>query len=655
MSVFLLATLCTAAAGGTIYVDAGAPGPTHDGTSWANAYNYLQDALAAAQSGDEIWVAEGIYKPDQGATVTPGDRTATFQLKNGVGVYGGFGGWETSREQRDWQTHDTILSGDLNGDDGPDFTNNAENSWHVVRSSWGDETAVLDGFTITGGKTAGGGWVPEDFGGGMCNWHSSPTVSNCTFTKNYAGWGGGGMFNETSSPTLTNCTFTGNWSYFGGGMRNDSSSPTLTNCTFSENYGSVGGGVFNYDGSPTVTNCTFSGNSASSGGGMHNRCASPTLTNCTFSGNNSAGFGGKGGGMRNNVYSRPTLTNCTFSGNSAPYGGGMHNNYDSTPTLINCTFSGNSAVYNGGGMGNTTSSSPTLTNCTFSGNSAGSSGGGMANNSNSTAIVTNCILWGDSAPTGAEIILMTYPGIFPFSYPSTLTISYSDVQGGAEGVYLETGCTLNWGTGNIAADPLFADADLRLSAGSPCINAGSNAALPPDTADLDGDGDTTEPIPLDLDGNARIFNGVVDMGAYESEGQGPSVITVEIDIKPGSYPSSINLQSKGFTPVAIHTTPDFDATTVDPTTVLLNYLVAPLMWEIYDCDEFENPDYGLPSEPEMIGDGDGDLVLYFDTQELVATGAVEVGDEWAILTGATFGGTPIEGMGDVNIVVKGKP
>jgi hypothetical protein len=69
--------------------------------------------------------------------------------------------------------------------------------------------------------------------------------------------------------------------------------------------------------------------------------------------------------------------------------------------------------------------------------------------------------------------------------------------------------------GNIDDAPIFADADGRLSLFSPCINAGSNAALPPDTADLDGDGDTTEPIPLDLDGNTRVFNGVVDMGAYE--------------------------------------------------------------------------------------------------------------------------------------------
>ena len=168
--VFLVAIGCASASGATIYVDASATG-ANDGTSEMNAYNYLQDALAVATSGDEIWVAEGVYKPDQGAGVTAGDQTATFQLISGVAIYGGIGGGES------------ILSGDLAGDD-VGFTNNDENSYHVV-TSWIDVTAVLDGFTITGGKTQGGGGFPEDYGGGMCNWHSNPTVSNCVFTWNY--------------------------------------------------------------------------------------------------------------------------------------------------------------------------------------------------------------------------------------------------------------------------------------------------------------------------------------------------------------------------------------------------------------------------------------------------------------------------------------
>jgi len=127
---------------GPIKVDADAPGPVHDGASWATAYNYLQEALAAASSGDEICVAQGAYKPDQGVGQTPGDRTATFQLKNGVALYGGFAGYGASDpDARDISAYETILSGDLNGDD-VGFTNNGENSYHVVTTSGVDETAI---------------------------------------------------------------------------------------------------------------------------------------------------------------------------------------------------------------------------------------------------------------------------------------------------------------------------------------------------------------------------------------------------------------------------------------------------------------------------------------------------------------------------------
>ena len=102
------------------------PGGTGDCTSWVSACD-LQAALISATSGSEIWAAAGVYKP----TTDPADRAATFQLKASVAVYGGFAGTETSRDQRVWATNVTILSGDLNGDDAG-FTNNGENSYHVV-------------------------------------------------------------------------------------------------------------------------------------------------------------------------------------------------------------------------------------------------------------------------------------------------------------------------------------------------------------------------------------------------------------------------------------------------------------------------------------------------------------------------------------------
>ncbi len=126
----------------TLYVD----NNSADGT-WAGAYADLQDALAMAYTGDEIWVAAGTYTPTD-----TGDQTISFEIVEGVEIYGGFVGGETSRDHRDWLANETTLSGDLNGDDGPDYSNLGDNATHVVL---GADNAVLDGFTITAGIALG--------------------------------------------------------------------------------------------------------------------------------------------------------------------------------------------------------------------------------------------------------------------------------------------------------------------------------------------------------------------------------------------------------------------------------------------------------------------------------------------------------------------
>ncbi|MCK4887618.1 MAG: right-handed parallel beta-helix repeat-containing protein, partial [Planctomycetes bacterium] len=383
------------------YVDADATG-ANDGSSWENAYNHLQDALAGALSGDEIMVAQGSYTPDSNSTVPDGsgDREATFRLIDGVTIKGGYaGGGEMDPDKRDVEAYKTILSGDLAGDDGGDFANNSENSYHVVTGSGTDTTAILNGFTITASNADGDGYpVYHNIGGGMCTQNGSPTVMKCTFIANSA-YSGGGMANwGNSSTTVTNCTFIGNSADYGGGM----------NC----------------GGDATVINCTFIGNSARVGGGMN--CGSDV-----------------------------TVIGCMFIDNTAESSGGGIN--CGGTTITNCMFIDNTAEYNGGGM-SIQSGGPTLTNCTFSGNSAGNEGGGiwLGHIWSNDVLLTNCILWGNNAEDGPQILLSG-------SFEENLIINYCDIQGGELDIPVNSG-SLNWGEGNMGEDlvndnPLFADAD----------------------------------------------------------------------------------------------------------------------------------------------------------------------------------------------------
>ena len=242
--------------------DAACPGGC-DGLSWSTAYQDLQDALEAAGTtypeADEIWVKGNTstpYTPSE-----PGGLSSTFTLAQGLALYGGFAGDEYERDQRNPAANETILSGDLNQDD-PTVTDNA---YHVVTSASGcDETAILDGFTITAGYARGTGL---DVGAGMYNDSAGPTVAHCTFRGNTASAGGGGMWNGDGSDTkVTDCVFTenvtGSVAYEpGGAMANYDSDPQVTNCLFVENQACRGGALSNQGGSaPVIVNCTFAEN-----------------------------------------------------------------------------------------------------------------------------------------------------------------------------------------------------------------------------------------------------------------------------------------------------------------------------------------------------------------------------------------------------------
>lgn len=280
-----------------IFVNDDATGE-NNGTSWQNAFTELQSALNIAVEGDKIWVAAGVYKPDYDLTnaVHTGKKDTSFELKNGVAIYGGFAGTESGLDERDWNMNIAVLSGDIGvlGDA-------TDNTYQVLYASDVDSTAILDGFTITGG-TAGNHRDTE--GGGMYNYESSPTLCNLIFTENSAEYGGG-MYNKRSSPILTNVIFRDNYAeYQGGGMYNYHSNLKY------------------YHSNPKLNYVVFINNSADDkiygGGGMSNEGSSPELNHVTFFGNRAAN---NGGGIYNEVESNPTIINCILWGNTAENGG----------------------------------------------------------------------------------------------------------------------------------------------------------------------------------------------------------------------------------------------------------------------------------------------------------------------------------------------
>ena len=591
-------TIVSSAMSRTIYVDANATG-TNDGTSWTDAFNYLQDALADANYAVkpvEIRVAQGTYRPDEN-TFHPdgtGDRTATFQLMNGVTLKGGYAGFdEPDPNAWDIEEYETIISGDLAVNDVEvvdlqdllKHPSRLENSYHVVTGSDTDSNAVLDGLTIT----AGNAWPPPPpppyiylVGGGILNIYGSPTIKNCIFIRNSSG-SGAGMYNDHSNPTVIRCAFNENSAGTGGnggGIYNYRSRPILTNCSIRDNLSNKdGGGIFCFNSSPKIANCTIAGNSTGHdgrGGGIFCYSSSnPSISHCDIIGNSADSFGG---GIYCYLYSNPKLTNCTIRLNSGYRDGGGIFCDNSNPTITNCTITGNSATKwpqgCGGGIYCLDSSSPAIINCTISGNSSGNYGGGIfVDYCICKPIVNNCILWGNMSNNGQEITLKSK---LYTPYPSHLTILYSDVKGGLEATYVEEGCTLNWETGNIDADPCFVgldywdangiwvNVDYHLLEDSPCINAGDP-------------NHPYDPNETDLEGRPRVIGGRIDMGAYEYS----PPIQAEVRI----VPRTVNLQSKGKLINAFLWLPEgYDIADIDSYSLLLEDEIEP-QWVWFDEEE----------------------------------------------------------------------
>jgi len=226
--------------------------------------------------------------------------------------------------------------------------------------------------------------------------------------------------------------------------------------------------TLNQDQGITIENVTITGGWASKGGGIECRDSSPSLVNVTISGNTA--WTGNGGGILC-FNSNPSLESVTISGNTADYyGGGISCDVNSNPSLVNVTVSGNTADYYGGGIWSS-DSNPSLVNVTVSENTAKDGGGIYCGWSSSPSLV-NTTLWNN---------LPQEVYFYQDGTPNSITIAYSDVQGGEEGIVTNDNGTVNWLDGNIDVDPLFVDpenSDFHLQEGSPCIDAGTDVGLP---------------------------------------------------------------------------------------------------------------------------------------------------------------------------------
>ncbi len=286
-----------------LYVDAYATG-ARDGSSWQDAFVDLQNALATAKGPSEIRVAQGLYRPDAPGEDEFADPIAAFHLRNQVLLKGGYAGSSgPNPNERDLVAYESVLSGDVYGDDDVPAhpsgmvgdRSRSDNSYHVVMAIEVDSSAVLDGFTITGGH-AFGSQVPDKFscGSGIYIEGGSPVIRNCLITGNAAGHYGAGVYSRNPcAPTLTDCVIADNWSqWWGGGVFNEGSDMRLERCLVSGNGVRYhGGGVYNHtNGEMILSNCILSGNTASDptwglGGGLYSFLAVTRLNHCTLTGN----------------------------------------------------------------------------------------------------------------------------------------------------------------------------------------------------------------------------------------------------------------------------------------------------------------------------------------------------------------------------------
>jgi predicted outer membrane repeat protein len=333
-------------------------------------------------------------------------------------------------------------------------------------------------------------WRIDNFGGAIhFAGNNTGLIENCTFINNFAdtnttpdgttdpfvSYGGAIDFEDSANITISNCTFRGNSATIGGAVHGTWSNPVISDCDFWSNWAYHGAGALFVGGTIQIERSDFSGNTAvlaaAQGGGICSLGANGRIVDCNVSNNSAAGSGGGIYVSSKDVFEETVSTegpvvikNCLITDNTAGRdGGGISANWYSEPNIINCTIANNTVT--GIGFGN-------------------NYGGGLYSAYGNYSNVLNSILWGNSASNGTQIGIGNGAGNDP---GSTVSVSYSDVQGEQAYVFFDENCTLEWGAGNIYTDPLFVTGPLgdyylsQIAAGQPvdsnCVDTGNDLAI----------------------------------------------------------------------------------------------------------------------------------------------------------------------------------
>ena len=318
---------------GVYVVNIASTATSPDGSSWDKAYTSIQDAIDAAEAagGGEVWVAAGTYtavSDDDGDSASFTERQLSFEMKTDVDIYGGFSGSETSRNERNWNDNETILSGEIG-----DSTDSSDNAFHVVT---GISDAIIDGFTISDGY---GSLRTEDI--------SDDDYYACDATDAMD-------VDEDHEDDELLRVLSGYCYSAGAGMINVQAAPTVQNVIFEDNFASKGGAVYNMvlDSWPMTTtegndaahfeDVIFRRNFAGGRGGAVNNdlSTSPTFVNVQFIANSTSD---KGGAIYNDAGCSPDIYNALFLYNESERGSALIGDGSSSPVIAYATFYGNTA------------------------------------------------------------------------------------------------------------------------------------------------------------------------------------------------------------------------------------------------------------------------------------------------------------------------